>query len=179
MGPEPDVHIHYRRPPDREEVFHQHTVLEEPFVVVTLAAEVDFDGPVTVEGEAVLEPGGDAVWFTFPERWHDIGRFHRADGTFTGWYANVLTPPTVHEGGVWHTTDLFLDVWLPADEGEPRVLDRDQLREAAEEGWIDAETAARAEDEVRAILEAWRGGRWPPSVAREWTRERAREAVGL
>ena len=48
--------------------------------------------PTVVNGRAVLEPGAPVVWFTFPGRHHDIGRFHTADGTFTGCYANILTP---------------------------------------------------------------------------------------
>ena len=63
------------------------------------------------EAEVALERGSDAVWFTFPGLWHDIGRFHRSDGTFTGIYANILTPPLIQPDGVWHTTDLFLDLW--------------------------------------------------------------------
>jgi predicted RNA-binding protein associated with RNAse of E/G family len=48
--------------------------------------------PTVVNGRAVLEPGAPVVWFTFPGRHHDIGRFHTADGAFTGCYANILTP---------------------------------------------------------------------------------------
>ncbi|MGD2069310.1 MAG: DUF402 domain-containing protein [Gemmatimonadota bacterium] len=176
---EPDVHIHYLRPPDRAEVFHQHRVHGDEHVIVTLAADVHFDPPVRVHGEVVLETGSDAVWFTFPGRWHDVGRFHRADGTFVGWYANVLTPPTIHDHGVWKTTDLFLDVWLPAGGDEPAVLDRDQFDHAVEAGWIDGPTRRRALEEVEAILDGHARGRWPPPVALEWTRERARKALGM
>ena len=48
--------------------------------------------PMVVAGRTILEPGAPVVWFTFPGRAHDIGRFHAAGGTFTGYYANVLTP---------------------------------------------------------------------------------------
>lgn len=170
------IRIHYLRPPDREEVFRQHLVHATDGVLVTLATDLAFDPPIEVEGEVVLETGSDAVWFTFPGVWHDIGRFHTADGTFKGWYANVLTPPVI-EGDVWRTTDLFLDVWLPRDGGEPSVLDEEQLREAAEKGWVEPATRERAEREVERILAAWREERWPPPVALEWTREKARAAL--
>lgn len=178
----PDVHIHYRRPPGREKVFHQHLVHTGEGVLVTLAVDVDLDDPVEVEGRAVLEPGADALWFTFPQRWHDIGRFHDASGRFHGWYANILTPPTIEEGGVWRTTDLFLDLWLPADPrgrsaGDPVVLDRDQFDEARERGWIDDATGEQALREVDAVLEAHADGAWPPRIAREWTVERARATL--
>lgn len=149
---------------------------------VTLARDVRFESPVRIEDRTVLEAGSDAVWFTFPGAWHDIGRFHRADGRFTGLYANILTPPAFEEeGAVWRTTDLFLDVWLeagPENEGL-RVLDREHLDRALREGWIDAERAGRARAEVRRIRKAHRAGDWPPPVVEEWTLERAvREADG-
>ncbi|HSG46956.1 MAG TPA: DUF402 domain-containing protein, partial [Longimicrobiales bacterium] len=109
----PTVRIHYRRPPNRVQVFEQTLIHDGADVKVTLARDLPYE-PMRIEGEVVLEPGSDVVWFTFPGRWHDIGRFHRADGTFTGLYANLLTPPVL-DGTEWDTTDLFLDVWLTPD----------------------------------------------------------------
>lgn len=169
----PSVHIHYFRPPDDERLFVQDLLLDGDDVKVTLARDVAFETPVRVHGRTVLEPGSDAVWFTFPDRWHDIGRFHLADGTFTGLYANILTPPVMEQGGtVWRTTDLFLDVWLGPD-GELSVLDRDQLDEAVREGWVGPVRAARAEAEVRWILAAHAASRWPPAIVWKWTLSRA------
>lgn len=172
-APHPSVHIHYLRPPDDEQVFVQDLLLDADHVKVTLARDVPFDEPVRVHDRAVLEPGADAVWFTFPDRWHDIGRFHLADGTFTGLYANILTPPVFEDGGsVWHTTDLFLDLWLDPD-GELSVLDREQLARAEREGWVDSRRAERARDEVRRIRNAHAASRWPPTVVEEWPLARA------
>ena len=125
MSPEV-VHIHYLRPPDREDVYHQPLLLDRPDVKVTFPAGMALDLPIRIGEKIVLETGSRVVWFTFPGRWHDIGRFHTADGTFRGYYANILTPPRFEEGCAWYTTDLFLDVWLPPD-GTPSVLDRDQF----------------------------------------------------
>lgn len=171
----PVVHIHYLRPPDDRRVYTQHLLLDRDDVKVTLARDVDFDSPVRVHGRPVLEPGADAVWFTFPGRWHDIGRFHLADGTFTGLYANILTPPTFEEdGSVWTTTDLFLDLWIDR-AGAISVLDREQLERAVRRDLLDPELAERARDEASNLQEAHRAGRWPPDVVYEWTRERALE----
>jgi predicted RNA-binding protein associated with RNAse of E/G family len=142
-------------------------------VKITLAESVPFDPPILIEGRTALEAGSDAVWFTFPGLWHDIGRFHRATGDFTGIYANILTPPSIHSDGAWETTDLFLDVWL-TPEGRLTVLDEDQLQEAEANGWISDALAARARKEVRRIEGEFRAGRWPPEVVNEWTLERAR-----
>lgn len=171
----PLVHIHYVRPPDREEVFSQYLVLDQERVKVTLAPNVPFHPPIRILGEVALEKGSDAVWFTFPGRWHDIGRFHLADDTFTGIYANILTPVEIRDDRTWHTTDLYLDLWLTPD-GTLRVLDEDQLEEALAEEWISRSVARRAREEVGRIREANEKGDWPPGVVREWTLERARAA---
>lgn len=173
MTPSPTlVHIHYRRPPRRLEIFTQLLLLDSPEVKVTLAKGISFDSPIRILGEVALEEGSDAVWFTFPDRWHDIGRFHRADGTFTGIYANILTPPVFTDHETWETTDLFLDVWLGRRD-TLSVLDEEELEEAQRRGWVTPEQAARAREEVQWILRKRKEGVWPPRVVREWTRERA------
>lgn len=169
------LRIHYHRPPDRERVYEQDVVLEHADVVVTLARGIALDDPVRVGGRTVLDAGSDVVWFTFPGAWHDIGRFHRADDAFTGFYANVLTP-CVMEGRAWRTTDLFLDVWKGAG-GRVELLDEAELDEAVAAGYVDGPTAARARSEAHRLLGLARSGDWPPSVVREWTLERARAAL--
>lgn len=146
--------------------------------MVTLLERAPVERPSCIEGRVVLEPASPIVWFTFPDAWHDVGRFHRSDGTFTGWYANVLTPVEGIAGREWRTTDLFLDVWLPADAGTARILDEDELAEAVVRGWVTEDTAriARLEAE-RLVLEA-AAENWPPAVTRRWTLERARAELG-
>lgn len=174
-GP-PYVHIHYLRPPDRREVFTQRLLLDARDVKVTFAENVPFDPPIRIDGKVALEAGSDAVWFTFPGLWHDIGRFHRADGTFTGIYANILTPPKIGPQGIWETTDLFLDVWVDP-RGKMLVLDEDQLAEAVARGWVTRAEAQRASAEVEWIRGEFAAGRWPPVVVAEWTLERARQSA--
>jgi predicted RNA-binding protein associated with RNAse of E/G family len=171
----PEVHIHYRRPPDRVEVFVQELLHDDPAVKVTFQPATPIERPVDVGGRVILEPGSPVVWFTFPGAWHDIGRFHTTDGAFTGLYANVLTPPelggdTPHR---WETTDLFLDVWLAQGEAA-RILDRDQFDEARARGWIDDAIAERALAEAEALRAAHARGAWPPPIVEAWTLERAR-----
>jgi predicted RNA-binding protein associated with RNAse of E/G family len=128
-----------------------------------------------VAGLPVLEPGSPVVWFTFPDAWHDVGRFHRLDGRFTGLYANVLTPVRIH-GDSWTTTDLFLDVFV-TPEGAVHVLDRDELDHAEGRGWIDAALAGRARAEADTLVRAVRQGDWPPAAVHDWTLARARRAA--
>jgi predicted RNA-binding protein associated with RNAse of E/G family len=168
------VRIRYRRLPDREQLFEQAVVVDAGDHVVTLLRAAALPRPVRAAGRVVLEPGAPVVWFTYRgDVWHDVGRFHLADGTFTGYYANVLTPVRMREGE-WATTDLALDVWAGAD-GAVEVLDRDEFDEAVRRRWIDADTAARALAEAERLAAAAREGTWPPEHVRTWDLARARE----
>lgn len=170
MSATPRVRIHYRRLPDNDRIYDQRVVLAHDDVLVTISEPGAISAPVLVGGRPVLEPGSRAVWFTFPERWHDIGRFHLADGTFTGIYANILTPPRI-EGNVWHTTDLFLDLWIPSG-GTVMLLDDYELAEALTRAHIGKDLARRARDEASRLLDLAEEGSWPPPIVREWTLER-------
>lgn len=169
------VEIHYRRLPDRLQVFRQLVLEDAGDYVVTYLPAADLPKSVRAGGRVILEPGAPVVWITYRGRWHDVGRFHLADGTFTGVYANVLTPVQM-DGTRGDTTDLCLDVWLGAD-GDAQILDEDELAAAEAAGWVDAATAARARLEAERLMEAARRGEWPPREVHEWTLERAREAV--
>jgi predicted RNA-binding protein associated with RNAse of E/G family len=175
------VQIHYHRPPDRTEIYIQTLLLDDPEVKVSFHPSTPVTRPLIVDGRTVLAPGSPVVWFTFPDRWHDIGRFHAPDGTFTGLYANVLTPARLHAPGddpaVWHTTDLFLDVWVGVD-GQPRVLDEDEWARARDRGNIEPALAERARREANTIMEGVTRGDWPPDVVAEWPLARALAALG-
>lgn len=159
------VTIHYRRPPDRLEVFDQRVVDDDGECIVTYLPAAKLRKPMEIGGRVVLEPGSPIVWFTYRgDVWHDAGLFLRADGTFTGIYANVLTPVRI-SGAEWDTTDLFLDVWMDADGGV-EILDRDEFDAALAAGWIDASTAARALAEAERLAADARAGTWPPSAVR-------------
>jgi predicted RNA-binding protein associated with RNAse of E/G family len=174
------VHIHYRRLPARVDTYVQLLLHDGDDVKVTFQPSTPIERPLRVDGRVILEPGSPVVWFTFPDAWHDIGRFHRRDGTFTGIYANVLTPPRLHEAGddpaEWQTTDLFLDVWKGV-AGEVRLLDEDEWAHARGEGVLPADWARRAREEAETLIAEEAAGRWPPHVVRSWTLERARERV--
>lgn len=175
MSSAPRVAIHYRRPPDRIRIYDQRVVYEQDDVIVTLSQPIEAEVAMRHDGDIMLEQGSLAVWFTFPGVWHDIGRFHRADGAFTGLYANILTPPEI-DGPIWRTTDLFLDVWQ-TPSGETLLLDEDEFAVARERGHLDQATADRAWDEGQWILARATSGDWPPPCVTEWTLERALETL--
>lgn len=170
------VAIHYHRPPHRTDVFEQLLVHSTPEYVVTYLEAAPDRKTSRVEDRVILEPGSPIVWFTYPGRWYDIGRFHMADGTFTGFYANILTPVAM-DGDRWETTDLFLDVWLSAT-GATKILDESELVAALDAGWISPATAATARKHAETIAATARQGLWPHAEVHEWTLEKVRERVG-
>jgi predicted RNA-binding protein associated with RNAse of E/G family len=170
------VTIQYTRPPDRLQVYNQLLIHEAPDHLVTFVPSTQIGAPVHAGDLVVLEPGAAAIWFTYPDRWYDIGRFHLADGTFTGFYANILTPVRI-EGDQWHTTDLYLDVFVGTD-GRVMLLDQDELDEAERSGWVTRESAAKAREQASQLIASTQAGLWPPENVREWNLERARALTG-
>lgn len=170
------VEIHYLRPPARRSVFRQLLVHREGGCIITLMERTPLARPVFAAGNVILEPEAPVVWFTFEDAWHDVGRFHTAAGTFTGYYANLLTPVKFRAPLVWETTDLFLDLWLAAD-GPAMLLDEDELAEAVVAGWVDEAAAASVRTEADRLMRAAASGAWPPIEVRSWTLERARATL--
>jgi predicted RNA-binding protein associated with RNAse of E/G family len=164
------VKIHYRRPPDRITVYENELVHADAQVTVTMMRATQLRQPMRLHDRVVFENGAPAIWFTFPGADHDIARFHTSAGVFTGIYANVLTPVEFLSPTEWRTTDLFLDLW--ADEAGVHLLDEDELADALERGWIDAETARQARTTAARLMQQHVDGTWPPAVVYEWPLER-------
>jgi predicted RNA-binding protein associated with RNAse of E/G family len=169
----PRVEIHYHRPPGRLDVFVQELVLDRPDYKVTLHDPATLAATLKVGEEVIYEPGAAIVWFVFPDSWHDLGRFHLEDDTFTGYYVNLITPVQL-DGATWKMFDLCLDLWVDAD-GRFQVLDQDEFDEAVDRHWIDPATAARARSELSRIVAQVRAGEWPPAVVREYDLARVRK----
>lgn len=171
------IHYEYRRPGKGVTKFDQVLVLDRPDVKVLLLEQYDGE-PLTAGDRVILEPSAPVLWYVFPEKWHDIGRFHLADGTLTGWYTNLTTP--VEMGGeVWRASDLFLDLWQPADGGPAIWLDEDELNEAVREKVVDPPTGRRIENE-RAMLQLQvKMRQWPPPVTKDIDLAQARRILGM
>jgi predicted RNA-binding protein associated with RNAse of E/G family len=160
----PRIRYQYRRPGKPTTVYDQWLVLDRPDLKVMLLDR--FAGePFRVNGATVLEPDASIVWFVFPETWHDVGRFHLADDTFTGWYANLTTPIEMR-GADWSAGDLFLDLWTPVS-GPSVWLDQDEFDSAYRAKRIDAATRRRALNERAMIQLQVTTGQWPPRVTRD------------
>lgn len=171
------VDIHYRRIGQPARVYRQFVLETRPDVVVTFQPRTPIDTPLVVDGLTILEPRSPVIWFSFLDKWHDVGLFHRTNGAVTGLYGNILTPLEFLDGHLWATTDLCLDIWMPR-WGSPRLLDEDELDAAETGGRIDPTLAARARDEAKALMLACRTGTWPPPMTAEWSLVRALKVCG-
>jgi predicted RNA-binding protein associated with RNAse of E/G family len=172
------VVIKYRRLPDRVTTFEQICVHDDGDVIVTLAPDSRIAKPMSINGAIALEPTSPVVWFTFPGRYHDIGRFHSSSDAFTGLYGNVITPVLLENRCSWSTTDLFLDLWLAKGSDRLQLLDEDELEAARAHGWISDDETELAWTEIVRIQQAFAAGEWPPAAVHEWTLERARAVAG-
>jgi predicted RNA-binding protein associated with RNAse of E/G family len=169
------IELHYRRLPDRTDVFRQRLVASTDDHIVTYLDAAEVPRPILADGGIILEPGAPVIWFTYPGAWYDIGRFHLADETYTGCYANIITPVRM-TGRRWETTDLALDVWFGVDQ-RAKILDEDDFAEAVTNGWIDEITERTARRTANDLLDRARAGEWPPEEVDLWNLERVREAL--
>jgi predicted RNA-binding protein associated with RNAse of E/G family len=165
----------YRRPGKPVTIYHEWLVLDRPDVKVLLLDP--YEGPeVRVGDRLVLQDGAPIVWYVFPDRWYDVGRFHLGDGTPTGWYTNLARPPVL-EGERWIGNDLFLDLWQSMD-GAAEWLDEDELREAVRGRVIDRATEKRIKNERTMIQFQLDQGDWPPPIAKDIDLGQARSLKG-
>jgi predicted RNA-binding protein associated with RNAse of E/G family len=157
-------------------VFQQWLVYESAQVRITLLEHAPRSEPLRARDQTLLDPGAPVVWFTFPGLWHDIGRFHLGDGTFTGFYCDVLRPVEFSDRLTWYATDLFLDLWLGSGDAF-EVLDAEELDEAVARGALSQADQRMAWAEVERLRVAWQAGSWPPPSVYEWTLERVRTCL--
>ena len=86
------------RLPDRRSTFEA-DVLEHDEQHIVLAHRVYPSRPFLYRGEEALGTDYLIVWFLFKDQPFDVGRFYRPDGTWTGYYADVLEPVPTDTAG--------------------------------------------------------------------------------
>jgi hypothetical protein len=113
---------------------------------------------------ALLRPflfgeGAGRLVIVFPRgRAHSIWIFHSPSDVI-GWYINLEDPP-VFAGRTVSTRDHILDLWAPADTGEARWKDEDELEAAIAAGTRTSREAEtyRAEGERVMLERPWPTG---------------------
>jgi predicted RNA-binding protein associated with RNAse of E/G family len=161
-----EILLDYERPGKSRLTYRERLLGDLPDCKV-LSMNFTGKSDMVVNGQTILEPGSPMVWFIFPGKWYDIGRFYLTAHTFTGLYTNICTP-VLMQGSRWSTTDLFLDLWIPADGGASIWLDQDAFEDATTSGVLSrdlAETALRTRNEIDALHSKTE---WPPEVVSRW-----------
>jgi len=157
------------RPPDRR-VAMDSLLLHAADDMIITAHQASPSKPVEYLGEVVLDTGYWAVWFLFKDRPFDVGRFYRPDGTWTGYYVDVLEPvrwtgadPTTLEPMV----DLFLDLWI-APTGQFMVLDEDEFADAIDQKRLTRDQVVHARRVLEELIRETERGWFPPALARDF-----------
>jgi predicted RNA-binding protein associated with RNAse of E/G family len=128
--------------------------------LVTGAPVTDVPRPARVEGRTILDNGFHVLRHDFLGQWFNLCLFFSPEGRLTGYYCDLQTPLCL-EGSVARCTDLLLDLWIFADGGCVRVLDRDEYASAVREGFLPPEQRRRAAAALRYLLDAVRRRRVP------------------
>jgi predicted RNA-binding protein associated with RNAse of E/G family len=173
-----EVSFVFLRPPDRR-VIMRTRLLEAREDLIVVRHQIAPSKPFIYEGEVVMDRGYRAMWFLFKGQPYDVGCFYRPDGTWTGYYADVLEP--VRWTGADPRTleplvDLFLDLWV-APGGGYAVLDEDEFAEAIDAGRLTDGQIAHARRVIGELTDAAARGLFPPPVVREF-QERSGRAPG-
>ncbi len=100
-----------------------------------------------------IDRGTVSYEYYWLDRWYNVFRFHRPDGTLRNWYCNVNLPPT-YAGDVLDYIDLDLDLLVWPDL-RTEILDRDDFERNAESYDYPESVRAGAEnalDELRSMI---------------------------
>lgn len=164
-----ELAFEFVRPPDRR-VLMRTRLLEAREDLIIVSHESSPSKPLIDSGEVVFDKGYWAVWFLFKDRPYDVGRFYRPDGTWTGYYADVLEP--VRWTGSDPTTlqpvvDLFLDLWI-APDGRYMALDEDEFEEAIEAGRLTPVQIDHARRVLADLVDATEQGTFPPPIVKDF-----------
>lgn len=167
----PGQHFNFQfiRLPDRHFTFES-ILLEATDRQIVLTHDLSPSAPLYYGGEEVLGHDYRAVWFLFKDQPFDVARVYRPDGTWTGYYADVLEPVHWTDADPYSLqplVDLFLDLWI-TPEGKWQVLDEDELDAAIETRAITADAAARAREVLDGLVRATRSGDFPPAAVRQF-----------
>ncbi|MDR5683487.1 MAG: DUF402 domain-containing protein [Armatimonadota bacterium] len=145
-------------------------LLEASEKKIVLAHALSPSRPLRHLGEVVLDTGYWAVWFLFKGRPYDVGRVYRPDGSWMGYYVDVLKP--VRWRGADPKTleplvDLFLDIWV-APDGTYSVLDEDEFEEAIRKGHLSRVQVIQARTTLRNLTAAIDRAEFPPAAVKAY-----------
>lgn len=159
----------YVRPGNRRTTFRARLLqADRECVVFTHVAHPS--KPLYYGGHPVIESGYTVVWFLFQRESYDVGCFYRPDGTWTGYYVDILEP--VHWRGsrsprIAPLVDLALDIWIPPD-GSYQVLDEDEFASFVRSDDLTSSQAIHARTTLTSVVSLVETGDFPPSIVTDF-----------
>jgi predicted RNA-binding protein associated with RNAse of E/G family len=137
--------------------------------LIAMMMVLERERPLVVRGKEAIADGARVIWFLQKDEGWDIAAVYRPDGSFSGYYVDVLDPvywEDANAATLLPIVDLFLDVWIDA-EGWFEVLDRDEFEEASEKGWITEGQQNHARRVLAELEEGIAAGTFPPPEVRQ------------
>jgi len=116
---------------------------------------------VTFDGEVVLAPGFQIVYFEVMGKWFTIGKIRNLQGRHTGYYCDIVSAPRLIKNGGVELTDLFLDLWVSTDL-RYKILDEDELENAFAKKWITKQLYDKAKEQLTELIDVVERRRFPP-----------------
>jgi predicted RNA-binding protein associated with RNAse of E/G family len=101
--------------------------------------------------DIVIPRGSITIAHYWADRGYVLWRMYGPDSSLIGTLFHICRDVTITETSVQYL-DLIIDIWIPAD-GEPRVLDEDELEECRQQGLVSNEEKQWIEEQKNIILD--------------------------
>ena len=154
------IHLRYVRLPNQVMDLYDKLIYRSRRTIVG-RSQVTSTHLVTFDGEVVLAPGFQIVYFEMMGKWFTIGKIRNLQGRHTGYYCDIVSPPSLMKNGGVELTDLFLDLWVSTDL-RYKILDEDELENAFAKKWITKQLYDRAKEQLTELIDVVERRRFPP-----------------
>jgi len=154
------IHLRYVRLPDQVMDLCDVLIYRSERAIVG-SSQITSTYKVIFDGEVVLAPGFQIVYFELMGKWFTVGKIRDLNERHTGYYCDIVTPPRLLKDGGIELTDLFLDLWVSRDL-RYKILDEDELENAFHKRWISRRLYDKAKEQLKALIDAVERGSFPP-----------------
>jgi len=154
------IHLRYVRLPNQVMDLYDELIYRSRRTIVG-RSQITSTHLVTFDGEVVLAPGFQIVYFEMMGKWFTIGKIRNLQGRHTGYYCDIVSPPSLMKNGGVELTDLFLDLWVSTDL-RYKILDEDELENAFAKKWITKQLYDRAKEQLAELIDVVERRRFPP-----------------
>jgi predicted RNA-binding protein associated with RNAse of E/G family len=100
--------------------------------------------------DIVIPAGSTTIAHYWTGRGYVLWRMYGPDSALIGTLFHICSDVTITETSVQYL-DLIVDIWIPA-QGEPLVLDEDELEECRQQGMVSDEERQWIEEQKNIIL---------------------------